>query len=73
MIDVYAPRDLLPAGPDRRIGEELTLAVLSAEGVSSRCVMARKTKETQSSSRARPLAHQAAREQQAYNETVKAK
>jgi hypothetical protein len=35
MIDVYAPNDLLPAGSDRRIGEELTLAVLRAEGVSS--------------------------------------
>ena len=35
MIDVYAPNDLLPDGSDRRIGEELTLAVLKAEGVSS--------------------------------------
>jgi phenylpyruvate tautomerase PptA (4-oxalocrotonate tautomerase family) len=35
MIDVYAPNDLLPSGSDRRIGEELTLAVLRAEGVSS--------------------------------------
>ena len=35
MIDVYGPNDLLPAGSDRRIGEELTLAVLRAEGVSS--------------------------------------
>ena len=35
MIDVYAPNDLLPAGSDRRIGEELTSAVLRAEGVSS--------------------------------------
>ena len=34
MIDVYAPGDLLPAGSDRRIGEELTRAVLRAEGVS---------------------------------------
>src|SRR4051812_4409716 len=33
MIDVYAPNDLLPNGSDRRIGEELTLAVLRAEGV----------------------------------------
>jgi hypothetical protein len=32
MIDVYAPNDLLPAGSDRRIGEELTLAVLKAAG-----------------------------------------
>ena len=35
MIDVYAPRDLLPTGSDRRIGEELTRAVLRAEGVSA--------------------------------------
>src|SRR5206468_8140056 len=33
MIDVYAPSDLLPSGSDRRIGEELTRAVLRAEGV----------------------------------------
>jgi len=31
MIDVYAPTDLLPIGSDRRIGEELTRAVLRAE------------------------------------------
>ena len=35
MIDVYAPSDLLPSGSDRRIGEELTRAVLRAEGVSA--------------------------------------
>src|SRR5436309_6144882 len=35
MIDVYAPSDLLPSGTDRRIGEELTRAVLRAEGVSA--------------------------------------
>ena len=35
MIDVYASSDLLPPGSDRRIGEELTRAVLRAEGVSS--------------------------------------
>ena len=35
MIDVYAPSDLLPSGTDRRIGEELTRAILRAEGVSS--------------------------------------
>jgi phenylpyruvate tautomerase PptA (4-oxalocrotonate tautomerase family) len=35
MIDVYAPGDLLPTGSDRRIGEELTRAVLRAEGVSA--------------------------------------
>jgi len=33
MIDVYAPSDVLPSGSDRRIGEELTRAVLRAEGV----------------------------------------
>ena len=35
MIDVYAPSDLLPSGTERRIGEELTRAVLRAEGVSA--------------------------------------
>ena len=35
MIDVYAPSGLLPSGTDRRIGEELTGAVLRAEGVSA--------------------------------------
>ena len=35
MIDVYAPGDLLATGIDRRIGEELTRAVLRAEGVSA--------------------------------------
>jgi phenylpyruvate tautomerase PptA (4-oxalocrotonate tautomerase family) len=35
MIDVYASSDLLPSGSDRRIGEELTRAVLRAEGVSA--------------------------------------
>jgi len=34
MIDVYAPDDLFPAGSDRAIGEQLTKAVLRAEGVS---------------------------------------
>jgi len=33
MIDVYARRDLFPAGTDRQLGEELTAAVLRAEGV----------------------------------------
>ena len=33
MIDVYAAADLFPAGTDRQLGEELTLAVLRAEGV----------------------------------------
>lgn len=33
MIDVYAAADLFPDGTDRQIGEELTLAVLRAEGV----------------------------------------
>jgi len=31
MIDVYTPGDLLPTGSDRRIGEELTRAVLREE------------------------------------------
>ena len=35
MIDVYAPSDLLPRGTERRIGEDLTRAVLRAEGVSA--------------------------------------
>src|SRR5258705_8180238 len=35
MIEVSAPTDLLPVGSDRRIGEELTRAVLRAEGVSA--------------------------------------
>jgi hypothetical protein len=33
MIDVYARADLFPAGADRQLGEELTAAVLRAEGV----------------------------------------
>jgi phenylpyruvate tautomerase PptA (4-oxalocrotonate tautomerase family) len=33
MIDVYAPADLFPNGADRRLAEELTLALLRAEGV----------------------------------------
>jgi phenylpyruvate tautomerase PptA (4-oxalocrotonate tautomerase family) len=33
MIDVYAAADLFPAGADRQLGEELTLAILRAEGV----------------------------------------
>jgi len=35
MIDIYAAADLFPAGSDRQLGEELTLAVLRAEGVPS--------------------------------------
>jgi phenylpyruvate tautomerase PptA (4-oxalocrotonate tautomerase family) len=35
MIDVYAPSDLLPPGTERRIGEDLTRAVLRGEGVSA--------------------------------------
>lgn len=35
MIDVYAAADLFPAGTDRQLGEELTLAVLRAEGVAT--------------------------------------
>ena len=33
MIDVYAPADLFPADADRALGQQLTLAVLRAEGV----------------------------------------
>jgi len=33
MIDVYARADLFPEGTDRKLGEELTFAVLRAEGV----------------------------------------
>src|SRR5271169_2958185 len=33
MIDLYAPRDLFPDGTDRKLAEELTLALLRAEGV----------------------------------------
>ena len=33
MIDVYAAADLFPAGTDRKLAEELTRAVLRAEGV----------------------------------------
>ena len=35
MIDVYARADLFPAGADRQLGEELTAAVLRAEGVTN--------------------------------------
>jgi phenylpyruvate tautomerase PptA (4-oxalocrotonate tautomerase family) len=35
MIDVYAPADLFPNGADRRLAEELTLALLRAEGVAA--------------------------------------
>ena len=35
MIDVYAPADLFPADADRTLGEQLTRAVLRAEGVAS--------------------------------------
>jgi phenylpyruvate tautomerase PptA (4-oxalocrotonate tautomerase family) len=35
MIDVYVASDLLPAGKDRQLAEELTLAVLRAEGVAN--------------------------------------
>jgi len=35
MIDVYAPADLFPAGTDRQLGEELTRAILRAEGVAN--------------------------------------
>ena len=33
MIDVYAAADLFPAGSDRSLAEQLTLALLRAEGV----------------------------------------
>jgi len=35
MIDVYAAEDLFPADADRRLAEELTAALLRAEGVVS--------------------------------------
>jgi phenylpyruvate tautomerase PptA (4-oxalocrotonate tautomerase family) len=35
MIDVYAVADLFPAGTDRQLCEELTLAILRAEGVAT--------------------------------------
>ncbi len=35
MIDVYAAADLFPADADRQLAEELTLALLKAEGVES--------------------------------------
>jgi len=33
MIDVYAANDLFPPGSERQLGEELTFALLRAEGV----------------------------------------
>lgn len=33
MIDVYAPSDLFPEGTDAKLGHDLTMAVLRAEGV----------------------------------------
>src|SRR5580692_8128866 len=35
MIDVYAAADLFPNGTDRQLAEELTLAILRAEGVAA--------------------------------------
>lgn len=35
MIDVHAPADLFPADADRALGEQLTRAVLRAEGVAA--------------------------------------
>jgi phenylpyruvate tautomerase PptA (4-oxalocrotonate tautomerase family) len=35
MIDVYAPRDIFPAGSEGLLGKELTMAVLRAEGVAT--------------------------------------
>lgn len=33
MFDLYAPNDLFPAGTNRQLAEELTLALLHAQGV----------------------------------------
>ncbi len=35
MIDVYAPSNLFPAGTEGRLGKDLTMAVLRAEGVTA--------------------------------------
>jgi phenylpyruvate tautomerase PptA (4-oxalocrotonate tautomerase family) len=35
MIDVYAPANLFPVGADRQLAEELTSALLRAEGVAT--------------------------------------
>ena len=35
MIDVYAPADLFPVGSERQLAEELTAALLRAEGVTT--------------------------------------
>jgi len=35
MIDVYAPSDLFPVSADRQLAEELTAALLKAEGVAN--------------------------------------
>jgi len=35
MIDVYASADLFPPDADRQLGEELTMAILRAEGVAT--------------------------------------
>ena len=35
MIDIYAPDDLFPAGTERQLAEELTSALLRAEGVTT--------------------------------------
>jgi phenylpyruvate tautomerase PptA (4-oxalocrotonate tautomerase family) len=35
MIDVYAAEDLFPPGSERQLGEDLTFALLRAEGVAS--------------------------------------
>jgi phenylpyruvate tautomerase PptA (4-oxalocrotonate tautomerase family) len=35
MVDVYAAADLFPAGTDRKLAEELTRAVLRAEGMAT--------------------------------------
>ena len=35
MIDIYAPSDLFPTGSDRQLAQELTAALLRAEGVAN--------------------------------------
>lgn len=35
MIDVYAPENLFPAGSDGKLGHDLAMAVIRAEGVTS--------------------------------------
>jgi len=35
MVDIYAPADLFPTGSDRQLAQELTAALLRAEGVAN--------------------------------------